>query len=55
MGEWSEAIQDGVICSKCFLPVITEEGIPLGTPVICEQCRGNKDTSTIGSDWLPPR
>lgn len=35
MGDWTDAMEDGVICSGCQLPL----GRPTGEPTFCESCK----------------
>ena len=56
MGEWSEAVNDGVVCKHCHLPL---GGEPTGTPTLCENCereeKGKGEGGKLGPGWLPPR
>lgn len=40
MGEWSEAIEDGVICAVCMLPLPSGFNLP---NTICDGCRDDPD------------
>ena len=56
MGEWSEAVNDGLICMKCFLPL--NGASVLAGPALCQVCaaeKGKQGGSKIGPNWLPPR
>jgi hypothetical protein len=54
MGNWSEAVNDGVICKKCFVP-LPRRG--LDGPTLCEECERTKEGNggKIGPDRLPPQ
>lgn len=61
MGEWSEAINDGLICKRCFVPLIAEGETPwVFEPTLCESCEREEaaeegKSGKIGPNWLPPR
>lgn len=40
MGEWSEAIEDGVLCAVCKLPLPTAFNLPNS---VCDGCRDDPE------------
>lgn len=68
MGEWSDAIEDGVFCARCQA-LLYVEGEPLsGRPTLCDDCvreapplppqhreERPDGSQPLGPNWLPPR
>lgn len=51
MGDWSEAMEDGVICMGCAMPLGS-----YGQPGYCPECaakREREDRDKLGPRWLP--
>jgi hypothetical protein len=52
MGDWSEAMEDGILCRGCA-------GVIYGTVSIggycteCASCRGAVDQGKLGPGWVP--
>ncbi|CDZ60491.1 Hypothetical protein NGAL_HAMBI2605_10510 [Neorhizobium galegae bv. orientalis] len=62
MGEWSEAIEDGVMCPNCKGYLIDEHGNrftcdcpPVVKPVGKPGFERPSDSDKLGPNWLPPR
>lgn len=60
MGEWSEAMEDGIICPRCFSLTLGEEGnqvictCPASPPLRPEVQRQQERPMPLGPNWLPP-
>lgn len=55
MGNWSEAVEDGVVCKKYHLPLGDEGEAPSGKPTLCQNCQSENGDGKLGPNWLPPR
>lgn len=52
MGEWSDAMDDGVICRGCALPL----GFTVSSGGFCPQCESERRTAErdkLGPTWRP--
>lgn len=51
MGDWSEAMEDGVICRGCALPL--DGGSVDGFCPACASHRDDEGRDRLGPRWLP--
>lgn len=54
MGEMAEAVLEGIVCKRCFVLLIDDDGYASGKPTLCAQCKAT-DTDAIGPNSIPPR
>lgn len=65
MGEWSEAMEEGIFCPRCFCLTVDEEGNQVSctcpappplraAPFKPDVQRQPEHPMPLGPDWLPP-
>lgn len=53
MGDWSEAMEDGVICRGCAMPFGDSPGTADGYCELCASIRSNSREGNQDPGWLP--